>query len=136
MNKNLVTAVTGLKLVGLKDLQLYKRIRNRVVLAFIPGNLSFLSIPGTVLVASNQTEKGYEKSITFKVPSENYALADTLSAYEEMRIVAIYADARGEQRVCGSPEYPLRLRYTIQDGVAVATLTGTDIRDDAYLMLA
>ncbi len=135
MNINVLSVAHSLQLVDISKLAIFSRTGSQVILSWLPGPRAFSSIPGTIQISSSRTDKGYEKTITTKVVSEGYGLGDLLFAYSKRRLVAIYTDARGYMRVCGSPEHPLRLRYDISDGVANVTLTGTDSRDDAYLLV-
>ena len=132
---NITSVAHSLKLVDIERLALFNRTRTQVIMSFHPGSKSFESIPGTIRISSTPGEKGYEKQILCSVVSTGYNLGDILFAYSNRRLVAIYTDARGHVRVCGSPEHPLRLRYTIADGVATVTLSGTDSHDDGYLLV-
>ena len=131
----LVSAAHSLKLVDLEGVAIYSRARSQVILSWHPGAKQIQSIPGTVRLTSSRTEKGYEKQITFSLVSEGYTLGDMLFFFSKKRLIAVYTDARGYLRVCGSPEHPLRLTYTIQEGIASVSLTGTDTHDDGFLLL-
>ena len=135
MNPQIVSAPHSLHIIDINDLAIFCRRQSNVILSWRSYAKPLFTIPGTITPNSVYNEKGYDKSITLRAVSEGSNLADMLMNYSACRLIAIYTDARGHQRVCGSPEYPLRLSYTIQEGVATIVLTGRDIREDGYTLL-
>lgn len=133
---NLVSAAHSLKIVDIEDISIFNRSRSQVILSWRNHASPLASIPGTIRPSSTPSDKGYTKTITFSVAIYNHDLADLILFYSKKRLLAIYTDARGRVRVCGSPEYPLRLSYTIQNGIISVTMTGIDTHDDGYLLLA
>jgi len=61
------------------------------------------------------------------------SVADILEGYKVSRLVAVYIDESGKQRVAGSPDWPLTLDYTTEGGVFIVTLQGEDVRPDGFL---
>ena len=133
---NLLSAAHSIKLVDIENISIFNRSRSQVILSWRDHSALLGSIPGTISPSSTPSDKGYTKTITFSVAIFNHELADLILFYSKKRLLAIYTDARDRVRVCGSPEYPLKLSYTIQNGIISVTLTGTDTHDDGYLLLA
>lgn len=61
------------------------------------------------------------------------ASAEKLEAYKHQHLLAIYVDENGNTRVSGSPDYPLSLDYSNDDGIFTVTLQGSDTHTDGFL---
>lgn len=92
------------------------------------------TVPGTVYLTTDINEGIYTRNMTFEITDVDPNMARTLSALKSQRLVATYKDESGNQRVCGSPDYPLSLDYYDEGGVYVVSLTGQTTEPDPFVI--
>jgi len=91
------------------------------------------AVPGTVKISTTTDNGKLKKKITFERSDVSESVADTLEGYKVSRLVAVYIDESGKQRVSGSPDWPLTLDYITEGGVFIVTLQGEDVHPDGFL---
>lgn len=92
------------------------------------------AIPGSIRITTTSEDGVIKKSITYKRRTVDRATANLLEGYKVTRLVAIYTDETGNQRVTGSPDYPLKFSYTSGDGVFTCKLEGEGDTIDPFII--
>lgn len=132
MDKITVSAVHSLKLIPISLLSRFARIKSKTLIVVLGDGVDLDPVPGSVKVSTTSENGKVSKKITFKVADVSAATADKLQGLKVSRFVAVYRDERHNERVSGSPDYPLSLDYTPGDGVFSVTLTGEDTGPDGF----
>ena len=91
------------------------------------------AVPGTIKVSTTADNSIYKKKITYEMAEVTSDKAQNLEKLKKIRLIATYIDESGNDRVCGSPDYPLSLDYLDEGGVYTITLSGEDTCIDAFL---
>ncbi len=133
MNRSTVSTCHSLKLIPLARLSRFAQIQSRVIILLLGEAIDAEAVPGTVKISTTTDNGKLKKKITFERSDVSEAVADLLEVYKVSRLVAVYVDESGKQRVAGSPDWPLSLDYTTEGGVFTVTLQGEDIRPDGFL---
>lgn len=133
MNRSTVSTCHSLKLIPLARLSRFAQIQSRVIILLLGEAIDAEAVPGTVKISTTTDNGKLKKKITFERSDVSEAVADLLEGYKVSRLVAVYVDESGKQRVAGSPDWPLSLDYTTEGGVFTVTLQGEDIRPDGFL---
>ena len=133
MNPSTVSTCHSLKLIPLARLSRFAQIQSRVIILLLGEAIDAEAVPGTVKISTTTDNGKLKKKITFERSDVSEAVADLLEGYKVSRLVAVYVDESGKQRVAGSPDWPLSLDYTTEGGVFTVTLQGEDIRPDGFL---
>lgn len=133
MNRSTVSTCHSLKIIPLSRLSRFARIQSRVIILLLGEAIDAEAVPGTVKISTTTDNGKLKKKITFERSDVSEAVADLLEVYKVSRLVAVYVDESGKQRVAGSPDWPLSLDYTTEGGVFTVTLQGEDIRPDGFL---
>lgn len=129
-----VSAAHSLQLLPISRLYYFAQIDIGVMLMFLEKPDDAEAIPGSIRI-STDTENGInKKSITYKRRIIDRKTANLLECYKVTRLVAIYTDETGNQRVAGSPDYPLSFSYTSGDGVFTCKLTGEGDTIDPFII--
>lgn len=133
MNRSTVSTCHSLKIIPLARLSRFARIQSKVILMLLGEAIDAEAVPGTVKISTTTDNGKLKKKITFERSDVSEAVADLLEGYKVSRLVAVYVDESGKQRVAGSPDWPLSLDYTTEGGVFTVTLQGEDVRPDGFL---
>lgn len=133
MNRSTVSTCHSLKIIPLARLSRFARIQSRVIIMLLGEAIDAEAVPGTVKISTTTDNGKLKKKITFERSDVSESVADILEGYKVSRLVAVYIDESGKQRVSGSPDWPLSLDYTTEGGVFIITLQGEDIRPDGFL---
>lgn len=133
MNRSTVSTCHSLKIVPLARLSRFARIQSRVIIMLLGEAIDAEAVPGTVKISTTTDNGKLKKKITFERSYVSESVADILEGYKVSRLVAVYIDESGKQRVAGSPDWPLTLDYTTEGGVFIVTLQGEDVRPDGFL---
>ena len=133
MNRSTVSTCHSLKIVPLAQLSRFARIQSRVIIMLLGEAIDAEAVPGTVKISTTTDNGKLKKKITFERSDVSESVADILEGYKVSRLVAVYIDESGKQRVAGSPDWPLTLDYTTEGGVFIVTLQGEDVRPDGFL---
>lgn len=133
MNRSTVSTCHSLKIIPLARLSRFARIQSRVIIMLLGEAIDAEAVPGTVKISTTTDNGKLKKKITFERSDVSESVADILEGYKVSRLVAVYIDESGKQRVSGSPDWPLSLEYTTEGGVFIVTLQGEDIRPDGFL---
>lgn len=134
MDRFTISPSHTLKLIPLDRIVSYTRVHSRVMIDTLGEPDDAGAVPGSVKV-SNMAEKGRNrKRITYERSDVSEIEATRLEGYKSKRLVATYTDESGRRRVVGSPDWPLTLDYTTEEGVFSVTLEGEDLRPDGFLV--
>ena len=133
MNRSTVSTCHSLKIIPLDRLSRFARIQSRVIIMLLGEAIDAEAVPGTVKISTTTDNGKLKKKITFERSDVSESVADILEGYKVSRLVAVYIDESGKQRVAGSPDWPLTLDYTTEGGVFIVTLQGEDVRPDGFL---
>lgn len=133
MNRSIVSTCHSLKIIPLARLSRFARIQSRVIIMLLGEAIDAEAVPGTVKISTTTDNGKLKKKITFERSDVSESVADILEGYKVSRLVAVYIDESGKQRVAGSPDWPLTLDYTTEGGVFIVTLQGEDVRPDGFL---
>lgn len=133
MNRSTVSTCHSLKIIPIARLSRFARIQSRVIIMLLGEAIDAEAVPGTVKISTNSDSGKLKKKITFERSDVSEASADILEGYKVSRLIAVYVDESGKQRVAGSPDWPLSLDYTTEGGVFAVTLQGEDVRPDGFL---
>ena len=129
-----VSAAHSLQLVPINRLSKFAQIKAGVMLVFLEQPDEAEAIPGSIRITTNTEDGKIKKSISYKRRIVDRATANLLEGYKVTRLVAIYTDETGNQRVAGSPDYPLKFSYTSSDGVFTCKLEGESLTIDPFLI--
>ena len=134
MCANVLSQCHSLELIPVESIDVFARLGGSARLTLRPGCGSTDSgaIPGTIKVGHSTKNGLMAKSINYEIPGPDVATERMLRTLSLQRLVAVYVDERGNEKICGSPTYPLRLTYTPDEGFYSVTLTGTDSEADAF----
>ncbi|MCX4289062.1 MAG: hypothetical protein OSJ46_06120 [Duncaniella sp.] len=133
MNRSTVSTCHSLKIIPLARLSRFARIQSRVIIMLLGEAIDAEAVPGTVKISTTTDNGKLKKKITFERSDVSESVADTLEGYKVSRLVAVYIDESGKQRVSGSPDWPLTLDYITEGGVFIVTLQGEDVHPDGFL---
>ena len=133
MDRSTVSTCHSLKIIPLARLSRFARIQSRVIIMLLGEAIDAEAVPGTVKISTTTDNGKLKKKITFERSDVSEAAADQLERYKVSRLVAVYVDESGKQRVAGSPDWPLSLDYATEGGVFTVTLQGEDTRPDGFL---
>ena len=133
MNRSTVSTCHSLKIIPLARLSRFARVQSRVIIMLLGEAIDAEAVPGTVKISTTTDNGKLKKKITFERSDVSESVADILEGYKVSRLVAVYIDESGKQRVAGSPDWPLTLDYTTEGGVFIVTLQGEDVRPDGFL---
>lgn len=134
MSRTTVTSCHSLKLIPLSRLSRFARINSRVIMQLSGEADDAMAVPGSIKISASTEEGTVKKKITFERSDVSAASAEMLDRYRVVHLVATYTDESGQQRVAGSPDWPLSLDYSTSGGVFSVTLEGEDTAPDAFLM--
>lgn len=130
-----VSVVRCLRLVPVSQIKRFARIRAGVVMEIKGDHFESAEIvPGSIKLTSDEDAGVISKTITYNRREEGLKSANLMKALTAAKLIALYIDEVGNDRVCGSPDHPLRLSYTISDGVYACRLEGSDVDADPFLM--
>ena len=133
MAKKTVTVCHCLKIIPTNRLIRFAEIGPKTIMAFY--NHAVLNpdvVPGTVHMTTETEDGVYSRSIDFEITEVNAETSEVLSLLKTQRLVATYKDESGNDRVCGSPSFPLSLDYHDEDGVFKVSLTGKSNTPDGF----
>ena len=133
MNRSTISTCHSLRIIPLARLSRFARIQSRVIIMLLGEAIDAEAVPGTVKISTTTDNGKLKKKITFERSDVSESVADILEGYKVSRLVAVYIDESGKQRVAGSPDWPLTLDYTTEGGVFIVTLQGEDVRPDGFL---
>lgn len=131
--KSTVSVCHGLELVPIELITRFARIGGEVLIKLNADTVKVPAIPGSLLVTSTTDNGVVGKRIEYGQIEDSPETIEALERLAQTRVVATYIDPRGHRRVCGSPDYPLRLTYQCQDGVIKVMVEGSDTRVDAFI---
>lgn len=135
MNGKSVSVIQALRLVDVEYLKAYYVNNMRAYVSLNDEAAEAVAIPGTVTISSSQKNDFITNEITFKRSDLTAATLAQLTRLRTRRLVAFYRDAMGNERVCGSPTWPLSLSFVAEaDGLSVS-LKGSDTGPDPMLLL-
>lgn len=134
MAKKSVTVCHSLKIIPTSQLIRFAQIGPRTVMTFYKSEIQDPEVvPGTVLMTTDIDDGIYSRSIDFEITEVNVKTSEILSLLKNQRLIAIYKDESGNDRVCGSPGFPLSLDYHDAGGVYKVTLTGKGVTPDGFV---
>lgn len=134
MAKKTVTVCHCLKLIPTNRLIRFAEIGPKIIIALYNHAVSSPDVvPGTVSMTTKIEDGIYSRSIDFEITEVNADTSEVLSLLKTQRLVATYKDESGNDRVCGSPSFPLSLDYHDEDGVFKVSLAGKSNSPDGFL---
>lgn len=134
MAKRRVTVCHGLKIIPTSDLIRFARVGTGVIINYYGENIRIPEVvPGTVEMTTETAEGVYSRRIDFEITEVSRDVTDTLESLKACRLVAIYKDESGNDRVCGSPDYPLSLDFYDREGVVKVSLSGKSHEADGFM---
>ena len=135
MSKMIVSVVRCLRLIPVSDIKRFARIRAGVIMEVAGDHVeSAEAVPGSIKLTSDEDAGVITKTITYNRREEGLHLANLMETNKSTKLVAIYVDEVGNDRVCGSPDYPLQFSYTVGDGFFACKLEGSDADIDPFLI--
>lgn len=129
-----VSAAHSLQLVPINRLSKFAQVKAGVMLVHLQEPDEADAIPGSIRITTSEEEGKIKKSITYKRRTVDRVTANLLEGYRVTRLVAVYTDETGNQRVAGSPNYPLKFSYTSGDGVFTCKLEGEGDTIDPFII--
>jgi hypothetical protein len=93
-------------------------------------------VPGSLKISdaiNTENTPYYEKKHTFKKAGVSAETSRFLDIMTKQRFVALYTDEKGNERISGTPDYPLSLSYYIDEGLYNVTLAGKNAHQDVFL---
>lgn len=134
MARKTVTVCHCLKIIPIENLIRFAPVGSRIImLTEDPGLRMPETVPGSVLMTTEESEGIYSRTIDFEITEVSAEVSDLLFLLSNLNLVATYKDESGNDRVCGSPGFPLRLSFHDQDGVTVVSLSGQSYTPDGFL---
>lgn len=133
-NKSKIKSVACLlRLIPTRELENFAPLMSGVGIKTDENKLRESQIPITpgsleVDVSQGELNNTFEVKCKFLVDSSDEATYDHLLAMRNMPIIAIYKDGNGNEKVIGSPSYPLNLKCNITSSAIscdLAALTDT-----------
>lgn len=134
MDRFTISACHSLQLIPLGRVARFVRILSRVTMLLLGEAIDAVAVPGSIKMSTSSDKGKFKKKITFERSDVSESVTDMMERYKVMRLVATYVDESGKRRVCGSPDWPLTLDYTIEGGVFAVTLQGEDTKPDGFLV--
>lgn len=133
MANKIHSSAHSLKLIPIYNILAFGIIRSKAVIKSI-GKPDLLEIvPGSLKPADNRNEDVYNKKHTFKLADVSQTKTLYLDNLKTTPFIALYIDESGNERVSGSPDYPLTFSFEITEGLYSCTLSGTGTGTDAFL---
>ena len=134
MAKKTVTVCHCLKIIPTLHLIRFAQIGPRTIMTFYKSEIQDPEVvPGTVSMTTEIEDGVYSRSIDFEITEVNAETSEMLSLLKTQRLVASYKDESGNNRVCGSQNFPLSLDYNDEGGVFKVSLTGKSNMPDGFI---
>lgn len=116
-----------------ENIRRFSSYLSEVIMITVGHEYESMAVPGSLKVSDAADDGTHTKKITFSVAPCNEKIMQNLQLLSAMRLVAVYVDENGRERVCGSPSLPLKLSYTYEGGGCAVTLEGHDVAPNPYL---
>lgn len=124
----------SLRLIDVDAISTWRDVDGQVTMTVLGNWVRADEIPGTIQVTETLGDDGVrKKKITWTVAAMTQPGQAKLRALASIYLVAAYVDQRGSRRLCGSPDYPLKLTFTAAEGVYLVTLEGMNTGIDTFL---
>lgn len=134
-NKNLiVSGAHSLRVLNADKLVSLGVLQGGAYILTLENGTEFNAVPGSVQPSDTFEEGVFNKLITFRVGNVTPARTALLEALKVERLVAIYVDEQGNQKVAGSIDFPMAFTYTITGGLYECRLAGSGTIPNPYLM--
>lgn len=126
MTHNYTTVPHCLRLVDVERVVVFSELHQEAVLRVAPGAEVEMTamVPGTLKLSDQMKDDVAEKRHTFEIRNEGAHTLRQLELLAKSRLMALYEDEKGVQRVSGAPLYPLALTYQQKGGTLQCTITG------------
>ena len=135
MAKRRVTVCHGLKIIPTSDLIRFARVGAGTIMAFHGGRTELPEVvPGTVMMTTETEEGTVSRVIDFEITEVSHEVMETLETLKAVGLVATYRDESGNERVCGSPDFPLSLDFYDSEGVVKVSLSGKSNEADGFII--
>lgn len=137
MAKKTVTVCHCPELIPKSGIRKFAEIGAKAYIAYNEA-LSFkpATVPGSVLITTEVRDGFYAKEINFEISDVTEETAALLSRLRWENMIVRYKDEKGNERVAGSPSFPLSLTYRDREGVFEVTLSGTSLAPDSFFHLS
>lgn len=129
------TVCSSLQLIRVESVELFYIIKfnNSVVIGYKDVCFEPPIIPGSLISSESDKDGQLSKSITFEISDVSPEIIETLQRMKYKKLVAMYKDEIGLQKICGTLDYPLSFDWSHGEGVYKITLRGEDKDPDHYV---
>lgn len=103
-------------------------------ISYMPQAISAEAVPGSIAIATSEEGGIITKSISYKRSGVSPHVSAELERLRNVHLVALYFDERGNERVAGSPDFPLAFSFVTEDGVYSCKLSGKAIENDPFIL--
>lgn len=135
MFNSTVTATHSLELIPVTSISYFAHMGSTADIETTTMPIKAGAIPGTILATSTDSDGGKSKKITYHRAPLCMETIQELNCLLSSLLVAVYTDPAGNRRVCGSPAFPLRLSFRVDEGRYECTLTGRTDSEDPEAVL-
>lgn len=104
-----------------------------VIDVFAEKDITPEAVPGSVTMETDSDGNVYKRTINFAITDVDLPTARLLQLLKSQDLIVTYTDESGNNRVCGSPFYPLSLDYQDSNGVWNVTISGESTSPDLFL---
>lgn len=122
MNATVITGESGLRIWPTGSIVAYFQHAGTVRAAFDRPPLLPDLTPASIKVSDVYTDGRYRKTMTFRIPEASRSVCNRFLTLLKTYIVAVYTDARGVDRVMGSPRWPAYLSLERSGGSMKVTV--------------
>lgn len=91
------------------------------------------AVPGSVNPSDTAEDGLFHKLIAFRMGQVSQERTELLQSLSATRIIAIYVDEHGKNRVAGSLDWPMTLTYSIASGLYECQLESRGLEPNPYL---
>ena len=136
MNQNLTGVPCHLKLVPSELLVRFAPLHEDAAVAYYDRDVMDIDVtPGSLKLGDTEQDGLYQKRHTFEVKNLGVDVQRKFVELSKRTLVAFYQDAKGRQKVSGSPLYPLRMTVQPNGGTYACTLTGKTPWMDLFVIV-
>lgn len=131
----ITTSICNVRLIPLDFIRQYSNIDGEISVTARQDKIEAMNIvPGSATVSDEDAGDGsYTKRHAFKIRS-TFKKERYYKKLDTMKVIMLYSDEVGEERVSGSVTHPLSVKITRQGGLLLFTLTGKDVSSDGILI--
>lgn len=131
----ITTSICNVRLIPLDFIRQYSNIDGEISVTARQDKIEAMNIvPGSATVSDEDAGDGsYTKNHRFKIRA-TFKKERYYKKLDTMKVIMLYSDEVGEERVSGSVTHPLSVKITRQGGLLLFALTGKDVSSDGILI--